>query len=142
MKKIINGSRYDTDTAKCLGRDRSSSSASDFSYWEQELYRTKAEKYFVHKVSFGYPKSDGSFGWGEEIVPVSEAAARQWAEHHLSADEDEIEAIFAQDQDDARFTVVLPSSLLEELDKRKSADNVSRSEIVIDALRTYLKESR
>lgn len=140
MKKIINGSRYDTDTAKCLGRDRSGRPSSDFSYWEQELYRTKSEKYFVHKASFGYPKSDGSFGWGEEIVPVSEAAARQWAERHLSADE--IEAIFVQDRDDARFTVVLPSSLLEELDKRKSADNVSRSEIVIDALRTYLKESR
>ena len=137
MKKVISGSRYDTDTAKHLGGDCANCPGSDFGYWEQDLYRSKAGKYFIHKQSFGYPKEDGSLGWGEEILPINEDTARQWAEQHMDADH--YEAAFGAVTEDARFTVVLPEPLLAKLDARKEAQHASRSEIVIAALNAYLK---
>lgn len=48
MRKIINGARYDTDTAKKLGHWESGEDCREFSYYEESLYRTKAGKYFIH----------------------------------------------------------------------------------------------
>lgn len=136
MKKVIKGARYDTSAAKCLGEASANCSYSDFGYWEQHLYRTRAGRYFLHKEGFGYPCGDESLGWGEEICPINEESARQWAKRHLNADE--YEAIFGPTTEDARITVDLPEALLEKLDARKGAERKSRSEIVIAALKSYL----
>lgn len=136
MKKIINGSRYDTDTAKHIGSASSTALPGDFDYWESDLYRTKAGKYFLYRQGFGYPVEDNHLGFGSEIIPLDESTARQWAEKCLDADK--YEAAFGAVTEDARFTVVLPESLLDKLDARKAADNKSRSEIVIAALLAYL----
>ncbi len=137
MKKIINGARYDTDTAKLIGGAAANCLPSDFNYWECDLYRTKPGRYFLHRQNFGHRHPDGSTGWGEEILPVTEDAARAWAEQNLTADE--YEAAFGTPTEDARFTVVLPEPLLNKLDARKEAQHASRSEIVIAALNAYLK---
>lgn len=141
MKKIINGSRYDTETAKQLGWFENTPDVRDLHYYSEVLYRTKAGKYFIYAeggAASSVAEQTGSNSWssGECIRPVSEAAARQWAEQHMDADA--YTQAFGEPEEDARFTVVLPESLLEKLDARKVADSLSRSEVVINALRAYL----
>lgn len=80
MKKIINGSRYNTETAQRLGVHENNYLPNDIYYRGQDLYRTKAGKYFIHNYGNGFPKQDGNWGWGEEITPITEDAAREWAE--------------------------------------------------------------
>lgn len=91
MKKIINGKRYDTDTAKNVG------------YWcanitdglyrvEETLYRKKTGEFFL--LGSGGPRTKyadwtetGNLCGGEKIIPLSEEAAREWAEESLSPEE-------------------------------------------------------
>lgn len=92
MKKIIDGSLYNTETAKCLGCDEPTGSyRSDVNYYCETLYRTKAGKYFLHGE--GGPMSPYGWwqgntgGYGERIIPYTPADAREWAEKHLTAEE-------------------------------------------------------
>ena len=97
MKKIINGKKYDTDTARFLTSD--GNGRSDFSRCYEELYRKKTGEYFLY--GSGGPMSKYSRAidqnWqsgGEDIIPLTEAKARQWAEIHCTADE--YEEIFGE----------------------------------------------
>lgn len=92
MKKIINGKLYDTETAKCVGSWSNGGGWRDFSHCEESLYRKRTGEFFL----FGeggpmtkYAKSQGQNSWsgGEEIIPLSAAKAREWAEEHLDADD-------------------------------------------------------
>ncbi len=49
MKKIINGKRYDTETAKLIGSD-GYSNPSDFNYWSEDLYQKKTGEFFLYGV--------------------------------------------------------------------------------------------
>lgn len=135
MKKIIGGSRYNTETAQLLG-SHEYGLPGDINHRGQELYRTKAGKYFVYLYGNGFPKPHGGWGWGEEITPITEDAARQWAEKYL--DGVAVEAAFGEVVEDARLNVLLPQELLDKLDARSAADGANRSEIVRAALRAYL----
>ena len=137
MKKIINGSRYNTETAQQLGVHENNFLPNDIYYRGQDLYRTKAGKYFIHNYGNGFPKQDGSWGWGEEITPITEDAAREWAERYL--DGDAYEAAFGEVVEDARLNVLLPQELLDKLDARVTAGGGNRSEVVRAALRAYLE---
>jgi len=47
MKKIINGKRYDTETAQLIG-SASYSNRTDFRFWSEELYRKKTGEFFLY----------------------------------------------------------------------------------------------
>lgn len=91
MKKVINGSLYNTDTARLLGEwDNRRYGSLDFC--GERLYRTKSGKYFLHGEGGAmskFARSCGSDQWssGEMIIPMTEAAAREWAGSRLGADE-------------------------------------------------------
>jgi hypothetical protein len=98
MKKIINGAKYDTTTARELGVD-SYSNAGDFNHWVERLYRTKSGKYFLYGVGgpmSRYAESTGQNQWSgsSKIIPMDRDSAMEWAEKHLSADE--YEAAFGE----------------------------------------------
>lgn len=89
MKQIINGKKYDTETANYLGfceiptmsgfRNRIT------------LYRKKDGEYFL----YSYLKELGWIGDSTVslcIFPLAEEYAKKWAENHLSVDR--YEAIF------------------------------------------------
>ena len=91
MKKIINGRRYDTDTAKILG-SAGYSHPGDFNYWRETLYVKKTGEFFLH--GFGgplskYARSIALNEWtgGEEIIPLSLEEAQKWTEENLEAEE-------------------------------------------------------
>lgn len=96
MKKIINGKRYDTDTAKNLG-SAGYSHPGDFSFWAEHLYRKKTGEFFLHGVGGAmskYARRVGLNEWtgGEEIRPLSPEEAQEWAEKNL--DVEEFEQVF------------------------------------------------
>lgn len=98
MKKIINGKKYDTDTAKYVAGDSSTYPANDFHYWDEELYRKKTGEYFLYGKGgpmTSYAESSGSgWTWGSDIIPYTESEARKWAERHCTVDE--YEEIFGE----------------------------------------------
>ena len=91
MKRIINGKRYDTDTAKILG-SAGYNHPGDFSFWREELYQKKTGEFFLYGIGGAmskYARSIGLNEWsgGEEIIPLSPEEARKWAEKHLEVEE-------------------------------------------------------
>lgn len=91
MKKIINGKKYDTDTAKYLACGSGGGSASDFSHYAEELYIKKTGEYFLYGhggPASKYAESCGQNSWcgGSDITPLTENSARVWAERYVSAD--------------------------------------------------------
>lgn len=143
MKKYINGSRYDTSTARLIGGD-GYSTPNDLSYWYERLYRTKSGKYFVYgeggpNSKYRCQLSYNEWSGGETIIPLSEEEALKWAEEHL--DTDQVDAAFGSpaDEEDTRLWVFLPSSVVEQLDAKCSELHCSRAEVIAAALRQYLK---
>lgn len=144
MKKIISRVRYDTETAKKIGAWQIDTE-SDLDRCEEVLYRTKSGKYFVHgtggaRTKYASPRGDDGWCAGEAIVPVSEDAARQWAEEKLPADE--YEMVFGEVGDginDIQATVYIPAALAAKLYAKLDEENCSRNELILKALREYLK---
>ncbi len=83
-KRIINGKKYDTDTAKCVG-EHMNSEAGIYEYVLQSLYKKKTGEFFL-------------CGWGEflgtEVTPLTLDEAKDWMERYSTADE--YEAIFGE----------------------------------------------
>ena len=148
MYKIINGAKYNTQTAKELG-SYWHSTPSDFNFFAETLYRTKAGKYFLHGEGGAmskYAEYSGANSWGsgEKIIPMTPEEAQQWAAEHLDADE--YDAIFGREDEpeveSTPITAILPEDLLAKLDETKTARHCSRSEIIIKALREYLEAEK
>lgn len=97
MIKVIDGKRYNTDTAECVFSHWNGYSRSDFKFRTKKLYRTKNGTWFMHHE--GGAMSDmavnvGNNGRGgsEDIEPVSPDDAYGFLEAH-SDDSDALEAI-------------------------------------------------
>ena len=102
MRKIIDGRTYNTETAKELGNWYNTPDESDFTRCEETLYRTTKGAYFLHGEGgpmSPYARSIGQNSWtgSAEIVPLTEAEAREWAEQHLDAEE--YEAAFGETEE-------------------------------------------
>lgn len=98
MKRIINGKKYNTETATEVGYASSGLSYRDFGWWEERLYRKRTGEFFLHGEGgpmTNYAKYCGDCrACGEDILPMTEEQAKMWAERHL--DGDEYEAIFGE----------------------------------------------
>lgn len=105
MKAIINGKRFDTDTAMKIGEAWSGTSRSDFNWFKEELYQTKRSKRFFLAGQGGartkYSRSAGQNAWtgGSRIIPLDDAEALEWAERYLDAET--IEKVFPDAVSDA-----------------------------------------
>lgn len=145
MRKKINGSRYDTDTAKKMAHWESDQDYTSFTHCEETLYRTKAGKWFIHGTGnaatvYAVRRGDGWTAPGEQIVPLSEEVARSWVLEHLG--EEQCDAIFgtgSEDAKDVQATVYIPGPLAEKMAARIDAEQCSRNELILQALREYLK---
>lgn len=143
MKQVIDGKRYDTDTAKFIGED-SYGSPADFSYWREELYQKRTGEFFIHGKGGAmskYAESIGQSEWrgGEKIIPLDFGHARDWSEKHLSADE--YEKIFGEvEEDETKKPVMLklPGEVVELLARAAAETGKTRSDIVAEAIREFL----
>ena len=83
MQKIINGRKYDTETAVYIGK-YSEYLPGDFHYYEEKLYRKRNGEFFLYGEGGPASKYRDYIGRmyisGSAIVPVTEEEAKQWAE--------------------------------------------------------------
>lgn len=135
MKKIINGRKYDTDTAQLVA-EWSEGYSSDFSHVEEELYRKRTGEYFLY--GYGGPMSryarrasDGNFTGGEEIMPLSYDTAREWAERHMDVDSYESEFGEVDESDEiVAVTVRISAAARTKLQRESSRTGESQADIV------------
>mgnify|MGYP002682938636 FL=1 len=140
MKMIINGKVYDTEKAKQVAYYSSAGSWRDFQHYEETLYLKKTGEYFL----FGeggpmtrYARSEGQNSWtgGERIEPLTYAAAKEWAEEHLTASE--YESIFGEvEEDDSKVltTFNLTRATVEKLRRESQERGMSLSALVEEKL--------
>ena len=139
MKKIIDGKRYDTSTAKAVGCD-SYSNRRDFHFWEETLYQKRTGEFFLHGeggAASKYAEACGQNEWcgGEMLIPLTFKAARDWAEEHLSADD--YEAVFgkvAEDDSKRLISLNLPATAADTLKRLAAETGKSQSELVAEMI--------
>ena len=74
MEARIKGRRYNTDTARFLGKYRPDREKTDPGLYEEDLYVTKTGNFFAH-----YHNGKGN----ENIVPFDYGAAKCWSGKYL-----------------------------------------------------------
>ncbi|MCD8324502.1 MAG: hypothetical protein LUC32_06090 [Clostridiales bacterium] len=100
MKKIINGKKYDTETAERIGVYQSRENRHDFNCIVETLYRKRTTGEFFLYGEGGpqtkYAKLVDQNWWSgsAEIIPFNDDKARAWAEKYL--DGDRYEEIFGE----------------------------------------------
>lgn len=91
MKKIINGRKYDTETATATGVENTYAYPSDFNYVHEILYKKKTGEFFIHGkggANSAYHESDGRSQWGsEKILPISDCEAMDFVEKYGSVEQ-------------------------------------------------------
>lgn len=105
MKRVINGKRYDTDTATPVAEWGNDLSDSDFRAESETLYLTRKGAWFLHGsggplssyavVSHGGREQSGS----SVIEPYTPDAAKEWLESR--GQYDALERFFGDSLDDA-----------------------------------------
>lgn len=133
MKKVIDGHMYNSATAKPLASYKAELPVSDFGYFEETLYRTKAGLYFLHGKGGPSTKyaefSYGMYGGGEKIIPLTEEAAKAWGERLL--DEDEYEEVFGRvEEDRALIGAQVPESVKKKFDADRKKMGMTAGEYV------------
>ena len=84
MKKIINGKRYDTETAEFCG-SREYGYPGDFDHVSEELYQKRTGEFFLYgeggpNLKYREEISMNSWSGGEKIIPLTDDEAKEWAE--------------------------------------------------------------
>ena len=99
MKKIINGKKYDTNTACFIKSVRCYHGPGNFRNYEEDLYLKKTGEFFLCGSGgplSRYREEEPFGGWtdGEGIIPLSKEEAREWME--INGDVDEYEGLFGE----------------------------------------------
>ncbi len=89
MVKIINGKKYNSDTARIIAYVNNIDGfrilqCNDAKFFEKTLYKKRTGEYFICTEGNNY--SGVEIG----IEPVSEEEAKKWSEKYLDADEYEL----------------------------------------------------
>ncbi|AWM86786.1 hypothetical protein [Microvirga sp. 17 mud 1-3] len=87
MRKIIEGKRYDTETATRIANYNNGHSPGDFKWIEEDLYRTAKGNWFIHGAGgamTSYSQQDGPNSWsgGQDIRVLTPTEAQEWLEVH------------------------------------------------------------
>lgn len=142
MIKIINGKKYNTQTAENLGEYWNGLSTRDFGYCTETLYKKRTGEFFLHGDGgpmTKYKKTIGANTWsgGEKIIPMSFEEAREWAEKHLEAEE--YEKIFGEVDENGNVKGVmysLPISSIEKVKRTATERRCSASQVIADLIAT------
>lgn len=132
MKKIINGKRYDTETAQLIG-SASYSNRTDFRFWSEELYRKKTGEFFLYGE--GGPASkysrqieQNTWSGREQIIPLTLAEAQEWGEKYLDADE--YEEVFGRiEEGKAQIATWIADSIKAEVDRLRAEKGYTLADI-------------
>lgn len=146
MQKIINGKKYNTETAEQVGFYRERYGRNDFhwlDHWlEETLYKKRTGEFFL--FGEGGPASryctwidNHNRTSGEKIVPMTFEEARKWAEKHLEVEE--YEAIFGEVEESGEMKGVmysLPITAIERVKRVAQERRCSASQVIEDLIKT------
>lgn len=101
MKRIINGKKYDTETATPVCH-YSYSNTGDFHFVRKTLYRKKNGEFFIHgrggaASEFAEQIDCNTWCGGEKMFVVTEDTAREFAEKYATVDQ--YEEVFGEVQE-------------------------------------------
>lgn len=103
MKAIINGLRYNTETAQEIASHWNGLPRTDFDYINETLYRTSKGNWFLYVeggAATKYAKPAGNMrAGGEHIIPMDGSEVRSWLEN--TEHPDVLEDYFPNDIEDA-----------------------------------------
>ena len=133
MKKVIDGSLYDTDKARKLGEWNNGCFISDFDYVSEDLYRTRSGKFFIHGMGGAtsrYGEWKGNTGMSsEKIIPLTLYNAMDWVKNHL--DGDEFIYIFGAPEEGSQLKAIwLSNSAVKQLEELQAQSGKSLSKTV------------
>lgn len=139
MKKIINGKRYDTETANNCGYD-SYGNCTDFGWLKETLYQKRTGEFFLHgqggaRTKYGRLAGRNLWSDGEQIIPLTVEAAQKWAEEHLDADA--YEKLFGEASEDAapglcRLNLCVPTDMADRLKAAALDQGISVSDLICE----------
>lgn len=147
MKKIINGKKYDTETAHEVGSWDNGLYSSDFGMMAETLYRKLTGEYFIYgyggpATRYAEAEGNGSYGYGESIEPLTVDAAMSWAEERLGTDEYESEfGEVGEGDGDVAVSFRISEAARTILKREASRTGRTQSSIVDGLIRTLGRES-
>lgn len=107
MKKVIDGLKYDTETATEVYRE-TSGFPGDFRYRERVLYLSRNGRWFMYHrggamTDMGVSAGDNSLAGSENIEPISDSEAYDFLERNSSEPEalEALEKYFANEIEEA-----------------------------------------
>lgn len=137
MKKIIKQKRYDTDRARKLCTWENGQ-IGGLDYMEETLFQKRTGEFFLYgeggpMTKYAVTTGNNSWKGGENIFPLTDEAAREWAEAHMDADA--FEAIFnppEEEGDPARrmFTAYVSGRVVEQIKREARARGISQGEVI------------
>lgn len=135
MNKIINGKKYDTETARFVG-EYTHGYPRNFSYYCEQLYCKKTGEYFLFGEggpSSPYSRTISCNEWtgGSKIIPSTYEDARIWAEKHL--DTEEYEAEFGEVSDDdstVALSISMPACVADKLRRTAKEKSLTISALI------------
>ena len=141
MKKIIDNKLYNTDTAKKLGSWENTWDYRDFNHIAETLYQKRTGEYFLHgdggpMTKYAVSVSNNSWRGGEQIIPLSSAKAREWAEEHLDTDDyAEIFGMPNEGEDTVALNIQIDAALMARLRQMASDEGITLTACVEKQLR-------
>lgn len=152
MRRIIDGRTYNTTTSREVGTWSNGKGYNDFSYCEETLYRNTKGAYFLHGAGGPHSKyskrvDSNSWSGGEDLTPLSQEEAQQWAEERLTPDEYEAEFGVVEEAEPEfpsrqRINVTLDNDIIERVREHSRETGVPISRIMDRALQGLLKEEK
>ena len=136
MKKIINGRKYDTQTAREVAHVEAIPEGDRSARYEETLYQKRTGEYFLYGWGgalsrYANISSTGGMSPGRKFIPLTFEQARDWGERNLSVDDYEKE--FGECSEDGSTSPImlnLPISARAALDREASRTGKSRAAIV------------
>lgn len=136
MRKINNGKRYDTETAREVASCSHGDGPRDFRYYHETLYCKRTGEYFLHgeggpMTKYARAVSYNSRTGGENIFPLTYAEAKEWAEAEMDADDYEREFGPAPEGDErVVLSVSLDAATADRIRKAAAEAGVSVSALI------------
>ena len=140
MKKIINGKRYNTESAHFCGDREYGDTDQDRAY--EALFQKRTGEFFLYGVGGAkskYAKEVSLNNWsdGEDIIPLIEEEAKEWAKTYLNPDEYQDLFTIKTPEDTGKKiqSFSLSGDVIAKLTKLSREHKMSRSKIIEDMVR-------
>lgn len=138
MQKIIDGKRYNTETAHIVGYTTNGYEPDNFNYIERALFRKNTGEYFLYTyggANTEYSQRVGLQSWqgGEVIEPIDYNEAVKFAEKNLTVEEYEEEFGLPDEETEDQFIALhISAQAKAKIDRERSKTGKTIREVIED----------